>query len=75
METCVDKKSNVDQLLENEREWRRYMIKEMGELKVEVHELRILTTTLKVKYGLIATIFGFIGGFIGPLFKYFNSHH
>lgn len=69
----VDKE--VDKLLENEREWRRYMIREMRDLKTEVHQLRILTTTLKVKYGLVATIFGFIGGFLGPLIKYLNGHH
>lgn len=72
-ETVVDKE--VGQLLENEKEWRRYMIQEMKDLKKEVHQLSILTTTLKVKYGLIAGFFGFIGGFLGPLLKYFNGHH
>jgi hypothetical protein len=72
MERLVER--DVKALLENEQEWRRYMIKEMDSLKREVHELRILTTTLKVKYGMIATTFGIIGGFVGSLLKYVSNH-
>lgn len=61
---------------ENEREWRKLILSQMGDLKSEIKELRsenkiILETmtTLKVKIGIAGSFFGLIGGLILELFK------
>lgn len=60
---------NFEMILENEKEWRRYMVKRIDSLEADMQELRkgqaemnLITNTLKVKLGLIATVFSASSG-------------
>lgn len=53
----------LDEVKENRKEiskLRAETMKEMGGMRTDV-------TSLKVKFGMIAVIFGFLGGFIKPI--------
>lgn len=58
--------SELDRIVKNEIEWRKWMLTQVSETKQELHEFKIematITTTLKVKVGLAGAFFGFIGG-------------
>lgn len=55
-----------DQIIENEREWRRHLLTEIAEIKAGHIELKKEMGTLKVR---VATISAIIGGSLGALFK------
>lgn len=57
----------VEHLVNNEAEWRRYIMAELSELKKNQTELLITVTTLKVKFGLIGTVFGAMAGGVASL--------
>lgn len=58
--------SELQAIVNNEREWRKTMYRELLETRRELHEFKVemttVTTSLKVKIGLASSIFGFIGG-------------
>lgn len=45
----------------------KMILDEIKENRKEVSRLREDVTSLKVKFGMIAVVFGFLGGFIKPL--------
>lgn len=55
-------RKEVEHLVNNEAEWRRYIMAELSELKRNQTELLITVTTLKVKFGLIGAVFGSLAG-------------
>lgn len=57
----------VEHLVNNEAEWRRYIMAELSELKKNQTELLITVTTLKVKFGLIGVVFGSMAGGVASL--------
>lgn len=54
----------IDRVLSNDKEWRRYLLEELKEIKKEQREMVITMTTLKVKLGIISAVFGILGGYI-----------
>ncbi len=55
---------DLNQLLENDKEWRKFMLLEIREMRKEI-------TSLKVKLGIVSTVFGLIGGSLGAVAKKF----
>jgi len=49
--------NHFENLLENEKEWRRHLLKEVGDIKKELSNLRI-------KVAVIGSFFGLIGAYI-----------
>jgi len=64
----------VEHLVNNEAEWRRYIMAELSDMKKNQTELLITVTTLKVKFGVIGSVFGAIAGVVGSLFVDFMKH-
>ena len=52
------------ELLENEKEWRRFLAKEVAEIKKNQNDMMVTITTLKIKVGAISSVFGAIGAII-----------
>ena len=57
-------------LLESEREWRRFMIDEIKELKRDIKIVRKNMGALKVRVAVMASLFGGAGSF---LIKFMDS--
>ena len=57
----------LQQLLTNEREWRKYLIKKIDSIEEEQRRISLLGNTLKVKVGVASIIFGGIGSFVVSL--------
>ena len=57
----------IEALIENEKDWRRYTVKRLEAIEKEQKALRELALTLKIKYGLLAMIFGVVGSLF-PMF-------
>jgi len=51
----------------------KMILTEIKENRKEVSRLREDVTSLKVKFGMIAVIFGFLGGFIKPAIMFFGG--
>jgi hypothetical protein len=51
-----------DAALGNEREWRKFLMSEIKDLRHEVAQINITVTTLKIKIGLASSFFGFLAG-------------
>ena len=60
-------RKEVEHLVNNEAEWRRYIMAELSDLKKNQTELLITVTTLKVKFGLIGAVFGSMAGGVATL--------
>ena len=60
-------RKEVEHLVNNEAEWRRYIMAELSDLKKNQTELLITVTTLKVKFGLIGAVFGSMAGKVATL--------
>lgn len=57
----------VEHLVNNESEWRRFILSELAEVKKNQTELLVTVTTLKVKFGMIGAVFGSLAGAIASL--------
>lgn len=57
----------VEHLVNNESEWRRFILCELAEVKKNQTELLVTVTTLKVKFGMIGAVFGSLAGAIASL--------
>jgi hypothetical protein len=62
-------RSEVERLIDNEREWRKHILSRMEKHDAQLDILQETATTLKVKIGFIGTIFGFLGGIIGIIIE------
>jgi uncharacterized protein YaaR (DUF327 family) len=49
---------NIDQIIENEREWRRHTLQKIEELDKKLDQLNKDTLTLKAKTITLASLFG-----------------
>lgn len=54
----------LDRILGNDKEWRKFLLQKMDAIEKEQREMIITMTTLKVKLGFISAIFGLVGGYI-----------
>jgi len=54
----------LDRILGNDKEWRKYLLTKMEAIEKEQREMIITLTTLKVKLGFISAVFGLLGGYI-----------
>lgn len=54
----------LDRILGNDKEWRKFLLQKMEAIEREQREMIITMTTLKVKLGFISAIFGLVGGYI-----------
>jgi len=54
----------MNQEIENEKEWRRYLMSEISEIKKSQQETLVTLTTLKLKVGAISMVFGAISSVI-----------
>jgi hypothetical protein len=54
----------LDRILGNDKEWRKFLLQKMEAIEKEQREMIITMTTLKVKLGFISAIFGLVGGYI-----------
>lgn len=67
----------LNQIIENEKEWRRALFKKVESIETELHDFKVeqakITTTLKVKIGFFGAAFGFIGGLVPTLLSFFQS--
>ena len=54
----------LDRILSNDKEWRKYLLTKMEAIEKEQRETIITLTTLKVKLGFISAVFGLLGGYI-----------
>lgn len=54
----------LDRVLNNDKEWRRYLLEELKEIRKEQRDMIVTMTTLKVKLGVISAVFGLLGGYI-----------
>ena len=54
----------LDRILGNDKEWRKFLLQKMEAIEKEQREIIITMTTLKVKLGFISAIFGIVGGYI-----------
>ena len=54
----------LDRILGNDKEWRKFLLQKMDAIEKEQREIIITMTTLKVKLGFISAIFGLVGGYI-----------
>lgn len=52
---------NFKMLLDNEKEWRSHILERLDRIEKKQDLISETATTLKVKVGLISTIFGAIG--------------
>lgn len=57
----------VEHLVNNESEWRRFILSELAEVKKNQTELLVTVTTLKVKFGMIGAVFGSLAGAVASL--------
>jgi hypothetical protein len=48
-------------LLESEKEWRRFLMSEVQDIKKTQNEMLLTMTTLKIKIGAFSSVFGAIG--------------
>ena len=55
----------IDRIVRNDREWRKFIIGEIRELRKESSELALTVNTLKVKVGFISALIGFVTGVLG----------
>lgn len=67
-------RKDIESLVNNESEWRRFILSELAEVKKNQTELLITVTTLKVKFGVIGAVFGSLAGAIGSMFIDFLKH-
>lgn len=61
----------MNQELENEKEWRRFLMSEIAEIKKSQQETLVTITTLKLKIGAISMVFGGISSII---YQYLSGH-
>lgn len=54
----------LERILGNDKEWRKYLLSKMEAIEKEQREMIITLTTLKVKLGFISAVFGLLGGYI-----------
>jgi hypothetical protein len=54
----------MERELENEREWRRYLTKQIDEIQQNQNMMLVTMTTLKIKIGAISSVFGAIGAIV-----------
>jgi len=64
----------VEAILSNEKEWRRYMMEEIKEIKNSQIEMRISVSDLKTKVAFFGAIFGAVGSFLTTYIKSKISH-
>jgi hypothetical protein len=67
-------KRDLEILVNNESEWRRYILQELSDLRKGQTDLLVTATTLKVKFGIIGSVFGAISGVVGSLVVDFIKH-
>jgi hypothetical protein len=48
-------------LLESEREWRRYLVEKVEKIESSQTDMLLTLTTLKVKVGAFSSLFGAVG--------------
>jgi hypothetical protein len=62
----------LDLVVDNEKEWRTYILKELRDMRKEQSAMSAIVTGLRVKVALFGSVFGFITGVFGSvLTKYF----
>lgn len=54
----------LDIILENDKEWRRHILKKISSIEDDQQDMLVTMTTLKVRFGLISGVFGTIAGTI-----------
>lgn len=57
----------ISVIANNEKEWRKHILRELSEVKKSQSDMLITVTTLKIKFGMIGGVFGTIGGFLGTI--------
>lgn len=57
----------IDAIIENEKEWRREMYKEIKSLREDVNRLKVLAS-------LVGLIMGYIGSNLKSITKFFIGH-
>ena len=51
-------------LLENEREWRRFLSSQISEIQKNQTDMMLMITTLKLKVGAVSSVFGAVGAMV-----------
>ena len=54
----------LERILGNNKEWRRFLLTKIDTMEREQRDMIITITTLKVKIGFIASVFGLLGGYL-----------
>lgn len=57
----VKRELDVEALIHNEQEWRRYVVTKVDDIDKRLIALEILAATLKFKISTISMIFGLVG--------------
>jgi hypothetical protein len=52
---------DVELIIQNEQEWRRYLMSKIDNIESRLSALELLGATLKIKMGMISMAFGAIG--------------
>lgn len=60
-----EKDREINRIVSNDKEWRRYIIKKLDKIEDDQHKTAIKVNTLEVKASFFGIIFGFISGFFG----------
>lgn len=55
-------KDRIDQVVSNDKEWRELILTKIDKIEDNQVNMLVTITTLKVKFGIIGSAFGFIGG-------------
>ncbi len=48
---------DVERIIENEREWRRYMVTHIEEMKKDIAHVKVWSTVFRVLGGVVLSIF------------------
>lgn len=63
----------LEQIVTNEKEWRKYLFKKVEKIEEAQDQMNITITTLKIKYGFMASFFGVVGGFLATLLIHYKK--
>lgn len=67
-------KERIDQVVTNEKEWRELILSKIDKIEDGQVTMLVTITTLKVKFGLIGSAFGFIGGAVVSIIAALIKH-
>lgn len=67
-------KDRIDQVVSNDKEWRELILTKIDKIETSQVNMLVTITTLKVKFGIIGSAFGFIGGAVVSLITAVIKH-